>query len=182
VVSPADFTGARQAAETARHLLEQAGARYVPVSMLGPQLGRVRAFLLDHGATAYWALNDYEAMLVINELHRLGLRVPEDVSVVGRWDTPWSGRTDSPLTTISLSPEGIAAAIVEAVRAGRDGAHRPSALTLVQPKLVVRQSAGPAPREGIEDRGRPRIEERLGPGAGPPGRGEHLTSSEGEER
>lgn len=55
---------------------------------------------LDEGATAILCSNDYLASGVIAECKARGLRVPEDISVIGFDDLPISVHLDPPLTTI----------------------------------------------------------------------------------
>lgn len=61
--------------------------------------GIVKAFT-DKRATAIMCASDLIAARVINELHKLGLRVPEDVSVTGFDDLPLAKYLAPPLTTI----------------------------------------------------------------------------------
>lgn len=55
---------------------------------------------LAEGATAILCSNDYLASGVMAECKMRGLRVPEDVSVIGFDDLPISAHLDPPLTTI----------------------------------------------------------------------------------
>ena len=74
----------------------------------------------------------------------LGLRIPEDVSVVGFDDLPFAQVFAPPLTTIAIDPEelgAIAFEVLAAVMAGEPGA--PGRILPVE--LVVRGSTGPPP-------------------------------------
>ena len=55
---------------------------------------------VNNGATAIVCASDLIAAGAINELHRLGLRVPEDISVTGFDDIPVAKYLAPPLTTI----------------------------------------------------------------------------------
>jgi LacI family transcriptional regulator len=101
------------------------------------------ALLERHGdLTAIFAGNDqmaYGARLV---LHRRGLRVPEDVSLVGFDDQPYSAYTTPPLTTVrqpTLAMGKAAALVVLAALRGGERAelHLPPPLPT---ELVVRES------------------------------------------
>ena len=101
------------------------------------------AELLDAapGTTAVLAMSDVLAMAAMEEARRRGLRVPEDLSVVGYDDVPEAARADPPLTT-------IAQPIVEK---GRLAAHMifdpgPPRKETLPVRLVVRGSTGPAPK------------------------------------
>jgi DNA-binding LacI/PurR family transcriptional regulator len=77
-----------------------------------------------------------------------GLRVPEDISVVGYDDIQLSAFTMPPLTTVSLPRAEIANAAFRALL----NAQKADAKTvqgeehMVRPTFVHRKSTGPAPR------------------------------------
>jgi LacI family transcriptional regulator len=96
--------------------------------------------------SAIFAFNDNAAMGAIRALHEAGLRVPEDLSVMGFDDVLMASTIDPPLTTIHqplrAMGEAAASTLLELIR--EDGPHpRPDVIT-VYPKLVVRKSTGPA--------------------------------------
>jgi len=96
--------------------------------------------------TAILCHNDEIAMAVMSALADLGLRVPEDVSVIGVDDHP-IGRIWRPqLTTVQIDFFGLGArvlALLEAVLGGEDV----PASVRVEPRFVVRGStAAPAAR------------------------------------
>jgi len=74
--------------------------------------------------------------------------VPQDVSIVGRNDTPWSRECTPLLTTVSLNPEGTAAALLDCLEKQRlhPGSIPFGSVIRVLPKLMVRESTGPAPK------------------------------------
>lgn len=55
---------------------------------------------LEHGATAIICASDLIASGVISELNKNGIRVPEDISVIGFDDIPIASHLNPPLTTI----------------------------------------------------------------------------------
>ena len=103
-----------------------------------------RAMLRDSGRTgsrptAVFAGNDQMALGLLRALHEAGLRVPEDVSVVGFDDVPESGYFEPPLTTVRQDFEKLgqrAMALVLRVLDGELDASEP----LVEPQLIVRSS------------------------------------------
>ena len=140
-------------AERARYgqgLLEVTGADFFPLHF-GDSLEESALDLVrSKGVSAFWLSHDYLAISLVNYLHRAGVGVPEDVSVIGGNDTPWSWVCRPPLTTVSLNPDGIAEAILAALeRPGPDGQsdHFQTPI-LVPPLLVARESAGPPPSTG----------------------------------
>lgn len=65
--------------------------------------------------TALCLCNDVSASAFVNELHRAGMRVPDDVSVVGHDDVPAARYCAVPLTTVSEPVDEISREIVEMV-------------------------------------------------------------------
>jgi len=104
--------------------------------------GGVRAvnYLLDSGAkfTALFCANDQMAHGVYLGLSRRGLRIPEDVSVVGFDDLSASSYMLPPLTTISQSVLSLGQCSASAVLQMIDG-KRPR-ISLPPVELIVRES------------------------------------------
>ena len=111
--------------------------------------------LLDNGAifTALFAFNDISAIGAIRALREAGLRVPQDVSVVGFDDVQSAAFQNPALTTVRqpLHAMGLLAA-QEIVQAVTDGALRHEPLVL-EPELIVRESTAAA-GAGLEPRAR----------------------------
>lgn len=97
--------------------------------------------------TAIMAGNDRSAAGVLATLVRRGVRVPEDLSVVGFDDSSIAALPYVALTTVRHDPRALAAQALDAVirRIGEPDA--PVTAYLDAPELVVRGSTGPA-REG----------------------------------
>nr|WP_281370084.1 LacI family DNA-binding transcriptional regulator [Naumannella cuiyingiana] len=100
--------------------------------------------LLDTGSTpdAIFATNDFAAIGAIGGLRERGLRVPDDVAVVGYNDTPLAASLSVPLTTIRSPMVEIgksAFALLEDVLGGA----KPESVAL-EPSLIVRQSTSTA--------------------------------------
>ena len=101
---------------------------------------------------AVFASNDNLALGVLHAAHRLGRRVPEDLSVVGVDNTPDAAHFWPPLTTVRQRLRESGALVVQQLdgmiqqaqlsRGGPDMA--PPAVALLQPELIVRESSRPA--------------------------------------
>ncbi len=87
------------------------------------------------------ASSDVVAMTAIGMLRRAGLRVPEDVSVVGYDDIALAAHFHPPLTTVRQPVDQAGELLVEALLSQLDGA-RPESRQLAT-ELVHRESAGP---------------------------------------
>lgn len=119
-----------------------------------PEIGYVAAKKLlsnNQHFTALFAFNDISAMGAIHALQEAGMRVPEDVSVVG-FDDVYFARFNNPaLTTIRqpLFEMGKLAAQTILKRLSQkkeNGEEIPPTLT-VEPELVVRKSTAPVKNE-----------------------------------
>jgi LacI family transcriptional regulator len=106
--------------------------------------------LVDGGfePTAVFCGSDGVAVTVVSELMRMGLRVPDDISVVGHADYPIASQISPKLTTIHMPHRqmGIAAVRLLLSRTGRLGVYNdlpPQRLSLV-PWLVERETTGRA--------------------------------------
>jgi LacI family transcriptional regulator len=95
--------------------------------------------------TAVFAYNDISAIGAIWAFREAGLRVPEDVSVVGFDDIPGAASANPSLTTVRqpLSRMGQIAAQTVIERIEQNGSYVPE--IAIEPEFVVRESSGPAP-------------------------------------
>ena len=95
--------------------------------------------------TALFAFNDICAMGTIRALHEFGLRVPEDVSVLGFDDIESAAYQTRGLTTVQqpLREMGKTAAqvILSRVTKGNESDGEPEQI-LFEPRLVVRETTG----------------------------------------
>ena len=89
--------------------------------------------------------NDLTAMGALGAIHRAGLRVPKDISLVGFDDITMSAYTEPPLTTVHLSRSEIARAAFTALYHHGERGHKRE--QVIQPSLVIRgTTAQPAER------------------------------------
>ncbi|OPF71723.1 LacI family transcriptional regulator [Streptomyces antioxidans] len=149
VAGPADLRHTRLRGGVFATALRRAGLR--PYAVLHTDFTEVSAVaatqaLLDatDRATAIVYANDSMAMCGIGAAQRAGLRVPEDLSVVGHDDLPLGRWLHPRLTTVDQQVQrvGAAAARLLLARCGEDVEE--TALD-DRPRLVVRESTGPAP-------------------------------------
>jgi DNA-binding LacI/PurR family transcriptional regulator len=103
---------------------------------------------LGERPTAVVAFNDRVAIGLRDGLVRAGVRVPEDVSVVGYDDSPMARLGTFDLTSVSQEPELLASATVERLSAALQGEPAPADDVVVSPRLVVRSSSGPPAAAG----------------------------------
>jgi DNA-binding LacI/PurR family transcriptional regulator len=105
--------------------------------------------------TAVMCSNDMTAIGVLHTMYRAGLRVPDDLSVVGFDDIHIAEVTIPPLTTVQMSRFELARAAVTALRAGAEGTENSGVKHEynIQTELVVRESTG-YPRGTMKDLGK----------------------------
>jgi LacI family transcriptional regulator len=85
-------------------------------------------------------INDMVASVFVNRLHRLGYRVPDDISVVGFDDLHVARHAMVPLTTVSSPVDELAEAIEQLVVSRLDGFEGAPRQIEVQGELVERES------------------------------------------
>lgn len=90
--------------------------------------------------TAVVCSNDWTAIGALHAIDAAGLRVPEDVSVVGFDDTPIASYTRPPLTTVRMSAAEIGATACTALFKLIDDKEHEGALLKIPTELVVRAS------------------------------------------
>jgi DNA-binding LacI/PurR family transcriptional regulator len=94
-------------------------------------------------ATAVFAANDQMALGLIAALHGRGLRVPEDVSVVGFDAAPDTAYYSPPLTTVAQDFAALGALTMERVLIAIEEPDSVAEPTPIPTKLVVRESTAP---------------------------------------
>jgi LacI family transcriptional regulator len=104
-------------------------------------------------ATAVMCSNDMTAIGALRALNDKGLRVPQDISVIGFDDIHIAQYTAPPLTTIRMSCVDLAQNAVEALLSHAPGATATSPVTRPIPtNLVVRQTTN-YPRTSLQTNG-----------------------------
>ncbi len=115
--------------------------------------GLYRLLEQDPDIDAVFASNDQMALGVLHAAHRLGRRIPDELSVVGVDNIAESSHFWPALTTVDQplrDAGGLAVreldAVIRRARSVRRGQDAPAApRTLLQPELVIRESSRPRP-------------------------------------
>jgi len=95
---------------------------------------------LQQRPTALICSNDMTAIGVLRAVYMAGLRVPEDLSVIGLDDIDFAEFTLPPLTTIRLSPQDLAKAAFDALLLQAENAANPNAVKVIQREFLVSTS------------------------------------------
>jgi LacI family transcriptional regulator len=136
-----------------RQALEQAGVS-LPASLIkasGADLvadGKRKALQLLQGArrpTAIFCCNDLLAIGTLQAAKELGLRVPDDLSIVGFDNTILASVTDPPLTTVAQPIELMGNMTVNLLIGKLKKETIVNPRTVLQPELVVRGSTAAPP-------------------------------------
>jgi LacI family transcriptional regulator len=137
--------GHRRFAFVSHHMREHAGERRRLCFEKALKRRHLEPVGIDNGATAVVAHNDMQAIATIDYLERCGLRVPDDVSVVGYDDVPLAGHCRIQLTTVRSDAIEMSRRAVDLVMAAsRDGRHVSHREILANP-LVIRSTTGRPP-------------------------------------
>lgn len=132
-----------------RHFGHRDGADHVVTTLFTVEGGQAAAVeLIDSGHTAIICGSDLMALGAIRAARACGLRVPQDVSVVGFDDSPLIAFTDPPLTTVRQPVQAMGRAAVSALLAEVSGTRALRTELLFHPELIVRASTGPVPDRG----------------------------------
>jgi len=97
--------------------------------------------------TALFAFNDIAAIGAMAALEQCGLRVPEDVSVIGFDDIQAAAYLNPSLTTIRQPLQKMGEMAAKELLRRIDSADDASSEIVVQPDLIARRSTGPAPEQ-----------------------------------
>ncbi len=114
----------------------------------GPELGYPYAKQLlarRQPFTALFAYNDVSAIGATWAFREAGLRVPEDVSVVGFDDIPGAAYANPGLTTVRQPLQRMGQIAARCVVEQIEGACEYVPEIAIEPELIVRASSGPAP-------------------------------------
>jgi DNA-binding LacI/PurR family transcriptional regulator len=106
----------------------------------GGQAAAVR--LVERGCTAIVCGSDLMALGAVRGVRSVGMRVPDDISVIGYDDSALMAFTDPPLTTIRQRVPAMGEAVVQALVDEVAGIPASRTEYVFRPELVVRGSTG----------------------------------------
>ncbi|GAB2690009.1 LacI family DNA-binding transcriptional regulator [Thalassiella azotivora] len=146
ITGPSDMTAGTDRLTGLREALRGAGLDLPPELVVEGDFGmdsgrRAMAVLLDRGARVdgVFAANDLMAVGALQTLQERGLRVPQDVAVVGFDDVPVAAAAHPPLTTVRQPLEAMGRQMARLLLDQAAGS--PTTSVVLDTELVVRQSA-----------------------------------------
>ncbi len=148
LLGPSDHVPSERKLDGARRCLAQLGdplpEELVVRGLYTIESGQAGAKrLIDAGATAIVCASDPLALGAIRAARRAGLRVPDDVSVVGFDDSSLMSCTEPPLTTVRQPIESMGRTAIDLLLGQIRGGGRSHAELLFEPELVLRASTAP---------------------------------------
>lgn len=147
VAGPSTVLGARQRAQGARQAMQATGSLLweVEAAFSADLDAHVTAHLARRDVTALVAASDLVAIGLIKALQRLGVRVPQDVSVVGFDNIPWCDWCSPPLTTIDIPVTEMGAEAVQLLVRRMGAPDEPRRRVVFEVQAVQRQSVASLP-------------------------------------
>ncbi|HEX6961945.1 MAG TPA: substrate-binding domain-containing protein, partial [Lacipirellula sp.] len=99
----------------------------------------------DPRPTAVFAVTDHEALFLYEAAAALGLKIPQDVSIVGFADLDFAATLRPPLTTMRQRPREIGRRAAQQIldRLDGDAADDPPSVIKVGADLILRKSTAP---------------------------------------
>jgi DNA-binding LacI/PurR family transcriptional regulator len=153
ISGPLGLNSARVRAQAFQKALREHGIKVRPAWMQegdhrveGGHQAMLRILKSGTLPTAVLGSNDLTAIGAMGAIHESGMRVPEDISVVGFDDIELSAYTMPALTTLHVPRRELAAMAFRRLFRGRDEKAEKSSSRnhrhVIQPKLLVRRSTG----------------------------------------
>lgn len=144
------LTGYRQALEAADLPVEAELMVRVDASIEAATVATRRMFELRPDVTALFVYNDFMAVGVLSTLLEMGLRVPNDIAIVGFDDIVYAPYLRVPLTTVSQQTDAIGQTAAQLLIARMEDPSRAPQRIVLEPHLVVRASTvgGASPTMG----------------------------------
>ena len=115
--------------------------KYIPVNTINSEAGYRLGKELGGQFTALVCRDDYTAIGVCRGLWESGIRVPDDVAVVGNGDIEVAAYMMPSLTTLATPYEAIAQTVMDLMLEQLEGQDKPREVIL-KSRLVVRESCG----------------------------------------
>ncbi|GJG87519.1 LacI family transcriptional regulator [Gemmatimonadetes bacterium T265] len=128
----------------------------------GGRQGARELLELPQPPTALLVGNNLMTLGALEAIYALGLRIPDDVAVVGYDDMPWAVAFNPPLTAVRQPGQELGRRAAELLLARIADPSRSTTTITLKPELIVRQSCGVGREAKI--RARVRREERAAGG------------------
>ena len=98
---------------------------------------------VEERPSAIFACNDLMALGVMAASSSLGIRIPQELSIIGHDNTSLSLASNPPLSSVDLKLKSLGNAAVDLLLHAMSPTDREPRRILLEPELVVRGSSGP---------------------------------------
>jgi LacI family transcriptional regulator len=155
IAGPGDYLCSRARTDGYRSALERAGIRFDPALVRNGDFQHEGGFLrggelldLADPPSAVFAGSDQQAFGLYEAARQRGLRVPQDLSVIGFDDLPVARWVSPPLTTVRQPLAEMGRAAAQMLDDLIDGLPLHTNRVELSTELIVRESTGPTGTEG----------------------------------
>ncbi len=97
---------------------------------------------MEHKPTAVQAVNDPVAIAMLAEARKQGIRVPDDIAIIGFSDSKMSSMLATPLTTVSEPTARMASEAVSILIDQIEKKSRKKVVKRLEGKIIIRRSCG----------------------------------------
>jgi DNA-binding LacI/PurR family transcriptional regulator len=140
--------GFKDALAEAGLVFDQRDVCYELDSVAGGHQAALSLVKADRGLTAIFATNDLLAFGAIQALADEGIKVPDDVSIVGVTDIQLAQEMRPALTTVALNIEEVAKSSINLLLDMIENPeHQPTLVRISDPQLIVRATTGPVRKD-----------------------------------
>jgi LacI family transcriptional regulator, galactose operon repressor len=136
------FEGYLRALEEADISLDKSLIARIPLGYSLDFSEEPNIFKADNVPTAVFAANDYFALMILEKMKQLGLRCPEDVSVVGFDDRPIATTCEPALTTVQVPLQCLAEHAVNRLIELMENPDKEPIKINIYTRLIERKSCG----------------------------------------
>lgn len=97
---------------------------------------------LDERPTAIFSINNLMTLGCLEELNTQGIKIPEEIALIGFDDMPWSKALNPPLTAVRQPGYELGVSAAELLLRRLSDPFRNTSDIVLHPELIVRQSCG----------------------------------------
>lgn len=140
------FTGALEAAGIARSTVQVLHSGGWATEDGERAAGEFLAFPAEHRPTAIFSANDMLAKGFLRVVQAAGIKIPQDLSIVGYDDLEWTADLAVPLTTVRQPRAELGRIATELLIATIDASGDDIQRVVLSPEIIVRSSTAPPAR------------------------------------
>lgn len=139
-----EFSEHFEALDSFKNTIKEANSSAIPEIIYQPQeenacRKQIKELLSrKNRPTAFLAMGDHRLVKVLEVAKELSIKVPEELSLVGYYDTPWTTVLTPQITSVSLKQEEIAKVAIKQLTSDTSP-NKPNKI-IIKPELIIRES------------------------------------------